>query len=380
MNVKNARTVADLREMTRRRVPKLFFDLVDAGSWNEQTVRRNIDDFAKIGLHQRVMFDVADRDLSTTILGEKSALPFGLGPAGSIGLLHHSGEPAAARAARAAGIPICVSTMSSYSVEEIAPHAGRPFWFQLYFVKDRGFVTEMVARALEAGCTTLFLTVDLAVRAEYHINYRNRLALPFRPRLSQLPEFAVKWPWTIAALRGGARFYGNLKGRVAGTSEAKSLFAWTGSQYDPSVTWAEMEWLRGIWPGKIVIKGILHPEDAKQAFACGAAGIVVSNHGGRQLDGAPSSISMLPRIADAVASDLDIILDSGIRTGQDVVRALALGARFCLLGRAYAFGLGAGGEAGVARAIEIIRDELSSTMALMGVRSVVDIDRNAIAN
>lgn len=370
--------IDDLREVSRRRVPKAFFDYIGAGSYGEETLRANREDMQKIKLRQRVLVDMANRDLSTTIVGQKSKLPFGLAPVAMVGMQHGDGEILAARAALEAGIPYTLSTMSINSIEDIAEATGKPFWFQLYVMRDRGFIRELVKRAEKANCSALVLTVDLQVLGQRHCDIRNGLSVPPQIKLHTLAEMAMKPRWVASVLSGKRWTFGNLAGHVKGMENVKSLSAWTATQFDQALNWKDIEWIKSIWPRKLIIKGILDPEDARLAAKSGADAIVVSNHGGRQLDGTASSISMLPKIADAVGSDIEVMFDGGIRTGADLVRALALGAKFCLIGRAYAWAVGAGGQKGCAKAIDILGKELDTTMALCGVTTIKGITRNVV--
>ena len=320
------------------------------------------------------------RDLSTTILGEPSALPLILAPVGLLGMQHGDGEIHACRAAQAAGIPFTQSTMSICSIEDIAAAVDKPFWFQLYVMKDRGFIKSLIERAIAAKCSALVLTVDLQVIGQRHQDIKNGMTVPPEWSLSKLFDFATKPAWVSGVLRGKRRTFGNIVGHVKNTDDLnRAVGDGSASQFDTSLSWKDVEWIRSIWPGKLVLKGILDVEDAEEAAKIGAQALVVSNHGGRQLDGAPSSIEALPEIVDAVGSKMEIMFDGGIRSGQDVMRALALGAKSCMIGRAYAYGLGAGGEAGVAKAIEIIRNELNVTMGLCGVNTIAEIDDHVLA-
>ena len=371
--------IADMRRLARRRVPKMFFEYADGGSYAEETLRANRADLERIKLRQRVLVDVSQRELATTMVGEPVALPFALAPVGLCGMQWGDGEILACRAAHAAGIPFCLSTMSIASIEDVAAAVEKPFWFQLYVMKDRGFVRALIDRAAAAKCSALVLTIDLQVLGQRHRDVHNGLTVPPEIRLKNILDIARKPAWALSALRGKRKTFGNLAGQVRGTENLNSLARWIAGQFDPALTWKDVEWIRSLWPGKLIIKGVLDVEDAKLAAKTGATALVVSNHGGRQLDGAPSSISALPRIVDAVGGEIEVMFDGGIRTGADVLRALALGARSCLIGRAYIYGLGAGGEDGVAKAIQIIRDELDVSMALCGVNSVRAIDRKVIA-
>ena len=370
--------IEDMRREARRRVPKMFFEYADHGSYAEETLRANRTDLERIKLRQRVLVDVAQRDLSTTILGERAALPMILAPIGLCGMQWGDGEILACRAAQAAGIPFCLSTMSICAIEDVAAAVDKPFWFQLYVMKDRGFVRALIERAIAAKCGALVLTVDLQVLGQRHCDLRNGMTVPPEPRLRNLIDIATKPAWALSVLRGKRKTFGNLSGYVRGMENVRSLSQWISGQFDPALSWADVEWIRSIWPGKLVLKGVLDVEDAKLAAKTGAAALIVSNHGGRQLDGAKSSIAALPGIVDAVGNEIDVMFDGGIRSGQDMMRALALGAGSCMIGRAYLYGLGAGGAEGVGRAIEILRKELDITMALTGTRRVADIGKHVL--
>ncbi|HEY3891571.1 MAG TPA: alpha-hydroxy acid oxidase [Bradyrhizobium sp.] len=377
--MKHITCIEDLRQLHMRRVPKAFFDYADRGSYSEDTLRANHDDLQQIKFRQRVLVDVSRRDLSTTILGEPAALPLILAPVGLLGMQHGDGEIHACRAAQAAGIPFTQSTMSICSIEDIAAAVDKPFWFQLYVMKDRGFIKSLIERAIAAKCSALVLTVDLQVIGQRHQDIKNGMTVPPEWSLSKLFDFATKPAWVSGVLRGKRRTFGNLVGHLRGTDDITALSSWISSQFDTSLSWKDVEWIRSIWPGKLILKGILDVEDAEEAAKSGAQALVVSNHGGRQLDGAPSSIEALPEIVDTVGSKIEILFDGGIRSGQDVMRALALGAKSCMIGRAYAYGLGAAGEAGVAKAIETIRNELNTTMGLCGVNTIAEIDDHVLA-
>jgi L-lactate dehydrogenase (cytochrome) len=370
--------IEDLREVSRRRVPKAFYDYICAGSYNEETLRANREDMQRIKLRQRVLVDMANRDLSTTIIGQKTALPFGLAPVAMIGMQHGNGEILAAQAANEAGIPFTLSTMSINSIEDIAEATGKPFWFQLYVMRDRGFIKELIKRAEQANCSALVLTVDLQVLGQRHCDVRNGLSVPPQIKPHTLLEMMMKPRWVASVLRGKRWTFGNLAGFVKGMDDVRQLSAWTATQFDQALNWKDIEWIKSLWPRKLILKGILDEQDARLAVKSGADAIVVSNHGGRQLDGTSSSIAMLPKIADAVGADIEVMFDGGIRTGSDLVRAIALGARFCLIGRAYAWAVGAGGKAGVAKAIELLGKELDTTMALCGVTSIKKITREVV--
>ncbi len=371
--------IEDLRQTARRKVPHAFFDFVEGGSYAERTLQANCADLERIKLRQRILVDVADRSTRTTILGEPASLPLALAPIGLCGMQHGDGEILACRAALEAGIPFCLSTMSVCSIEDVAQAVDRPFWFQLFFMKDRGFMRALIERAAAAECSALVVTVDLQVFGQRHRDIKNGMSVPPQMRIKTLLDIASKPAWALGVLRGKRRTLGNLAGRVRGVDSLDSLAKWIGGQFDTTTSWKDLEWLAGLWPGKLVIKGILDAEDARIAAQTGASALVVSNHGGRQLDGAPSSISVLPAIAEAVGPSTEILFDGGVRSGQDLMRAIALGARACLSGRAYIYGLGAGGQQGVERAIEIMRNELDVSMALTGTTSIDEIDRRVIA-
>ncbi len=377
--MKHITCIEDLRLLHKRNVPKAFFDYTDRGSYSEDTLRANHDDLQQIKFRQRILVDVSKRDLSTTILGEPAALPLILAPVGLLGMQHGDGEIHACRAAQAAGIPFTQSTMSICSIEDIAAAVDKPFWFQLYVMKDRGFIKALIERAIAAKCSALVLTVDLQVIGQRHQDIKNGMTVPPEWSLSKLIDFATKPTWVSGVLRGKRRSFGNLMGHLKGTEDITALSTWINSQFDTTLNWKDVEWIRSIWPGKLILKGILDVEDAEEAAKSGAQALVVSNHGGRQLDGAPSSIEVLPEIVDAVGSTMEILFDGGIRSGQDVMRALALGAKSCMIGRAYAYGLGAGGQAGVAKAIDVIRKELETTMGLCGVNTIAEIDDHVLA-
>jgi L-lactate dehydrogenase (cytochrome) len=382
MRLQHAMCIEDLRRMALRNVPRVFTDYMEAGSYSEHTRDANVADMKAIKLRQRVLVDMSKRKLSTTVLGEELALPLALAPTGLAGMQHADGEILACRAAHAAGIQYCQSTMSICSIEDIGTAVTKPWWFQLYVMRDRGFVEALIKRAELAGCTALFLTVDLPVNGQRHIDMRNGLSVP--PRLTARTVFDVlrrpAWAWRI--LNGKRKTFANIDGHLPGGGGfgAMTLAEWTHSQFDVTVSWKDVAWIRSIWPRKLVLKGILDPEDAREALKTGADGIVVSNHGGRQLDGAPSTIAALPKVADAIGGQKEILLDSGVRTGQDIFRALALGANACMIGRPFLYGLGAGGQAGVTRAISILKGELDTTMILAGIDDVKKIDHRAIAS
>jgi L-lactate dehydrogenase (cytochrome) len=371
--------IDDLRRIARRKVPRAFFDYADRGSYAEETLRANREDLERITLRQRVLVDVSQRNQQTTIIGEPASLPLSLGPIGLCGMQHGDGEILSCRAAQAAGIPFCLSTLSICSIEDVAAAVEKPFWFQLYVMKDRGFVRSLIERAIAAECSALVLTIDLQVLGQRHADVKNGMTVPPEIRLHNILDIATKPGWALGILRGKRKTFGNLEGRVPGMENVNSLAGWIAGQFDPALNWKDVEWIKSLWPGKLIIKGILDVEDAKLAAKTGAEALIVSNHGGRQLDGAPSSISMLPKIVEAVGSEIEIMFDGGIRSGQDVMRALALGAKSCMIGRAYIHGLGAYGGPGVAKALDILRNELSVTMGLCGVNTIAEIDDHVLA-
>ena len=378
--MKNVTCIDDLRQLARRRVPRAFFDYADSGSYQEETLRANRADLEAIKLRQRILVDVSSRSLATTILGQKVSSPFVLAPVGLLGMQHGDGEILSARAANEAGIPFTLSTMSICSIEDVAEATAKPFWFQLYVIHDRGFSKDILDRAVQAKCSTLVLTVDLQVLGQRHRDIKNGMTVPPEIRIRNIIDVASKPAWAWSILNGRRKTFGNLAGHVKGMENVNSLGVWIQSQFDPALSWKDVEWIKKIWPGKLILKGILDAEDARTAVKLGADAVVVSNHGGRQLDGAPSSISALPAIADAVGSDTELLFDGGVRTGADAMRALALGARACMIGRAYVYGLGAGGQAGVAKAIDILEKELSVAMALTGTNRIADIDGRVLVD
>lgn len=378
--MKNITCIEDLRQMHMRRVPKAFFDYCDRGSYAEETLHANRSDMGRIKFRQKILVDVSKHSLETTILGDKYAMPLMLAPIGLTGMQYGDGEIYACRAAHAAGIPYTLSTMSICSIEDVAAAVDKPFWFQLYVMRDRGFVKSLIERAIAAKCSALVLTVDLQVIGQRHADIKNGMTVPPRWTVEKFFDFATKPSWVINVLRGKHLTFGNLAGQMNNTEDLTSLSEWISTQFDPSLSWKDVDWIRSIWPGKLIIKGIMDINDAREAVKTGAEAMVVSNHGGRQLDGAPSSISVLPQIVQDVGDKIEIMFDGGIRSGQDVMRALALGAKSCMLGRSYIHGLGAAGQKGVARAVELIGKELSTTMGLCGVHAIQDIDRRVLVD
>lgn len=371
--------IEDLRVLAHKRVPRHVLDYYESGAYAEETLAANRRDLSAITLKQRVLAGAHDRSLSTTVLGEEQALPFALAPIGLLGLGYKDGEIHAARAAASAGIPFTLSTMSICSIEDVASATNKPFWFQLYIMKDRGFIANLIQRARAAKCSALVLTVDLQVLGQRHRDVKSGLTVPPRLRLETFLTMASKPGWVMSVLSGKRKTFGNLHGHPGGMDGVKTLAEWTAQQFDQALSWDDVAWVKNLWPGKLIIKGIMDADDARRAAESGADAIVVSNHGGRQLDGAPSSISALPKIADACGDKLEILFDGGVRSGQDVFRALALGARCCLIGRAFVYGLCANGEAGVLNALNLMRKELDVTMALTGVSKISGIDRHALA-
>ena len=376
MSVEQALTIADLKEQARRRVPKMFFEYADSGAWTEGTYRANEEDFHKIKLRQRVLVDMTNRSLESEMIGEKVSMPVAIAPTGFTGMQHADGEMLAAQAAEEFGIPFTLSTMSICSIEDVRSVTSKPFWFQLYVMQDRDFVLNLIDRAKAAGCSALVLTLDLQILGQRHKDLRNGLSAPPRFTPKHLWQMATRPFWCLDMLGTKRRTFGNIVGHAKGVGDLASLSSWTSEQFDPQLSWKDIAWIRERWGGKLILKGILDEEDARMSLDSGADAIIVSNHGGRQLDGAASSISMLPRIVDAVGDRMEVHLDGGIRSGQDVLKALCYGAKGTYIGRPFLYGLGAGGKAGVRRTREIIRKELDVTMALCGERDVKNLSRN----
>ena len=366
--------VEDLRRLAQKRVPRMFYDYADSGSWTESTYRANEADFARIKLRQRVAVDMRNRSSATTMIGQKVALA----PTGLTGMQHADGEILAARAAMAFGVPFTLSTMSICSIEDVAEHAGRGFWFQLYMMKDREFMSRLIGRAKAAGCSALVLTLDLQILGQRHKDLINGLSAPPKLTLKNIVNMATKPRWAWGMLRTARRGFGNIVGHVSGVDDMSSLSTWTAQQFDPALDWDVVQWVKQQWGGPLIIKGILDVADARLAAQSGADALVVSNHGGRQLDGAPSSIRVLPEIVDAVGSQIEVHLDGGVRSGQDVLRARALGAQAVYIGRPFLYGLGAMGQAGVTKALQLIHHELDVTMALCGHRDIEQVNREII--
>ncbi|MGV8938027.1 MAG: alpha-hydroxy acid oxidase [Allorhizobium sp.] len=371
--------IADLKALARRRVPKLFFDYADSGSYTESTYRANESDYARIKLRQRVMVDISGRSLATTMIGEKVAMPVALAPTGMTGMQRADGEMLAAQAAEAFGIPFTLSTMSICSIEDVASATTKPFWFQLYVMQDRDFVLALIERAKAAGCSALVLTADLQIMGQRHKDLRNGLTAPPRLIPKHMMQMAMRPGWCLDMLKTKRRTFGNIFGHVKSVTDLATLNVWAAKQFDEHLSWSDVAWIKQKWGGKLIIKGILDPEDARMAADSGADAIVVSNHGGRQLDGAHSTISMLPKIVAAVGDRIEVHLDGGIRSGQDVLKALALGAKGTYIGRPFLYGLGALGKPGVTKALEIIAKEMDITMALCGKPRIGEIDASIIA-
>jgi L-lactate dehydrogenase (cytochrome) len=372
--------IEDLRQLHQRNAPKAFYDYVDAGSYTEDTYRANSSDLAALKLRQRVAVNVDQRSTESTMIGGKVAMPTALAPVGLTGMQWADGEILAARAAENFGVPFTLSTMSICSIEDVAAGTTKPFWFQLYVMRDRDFIKRLIGRAKAARCSALMLTLDLQILGQRHKDLKNGMSVPPRIMVSNLVDMMMKPAWGLRMLGAKRKVFGNIVGHVKGAEGIVSLSKWTAGQFDPTLNWKDVEWVKNEWGGKLILKGIQDVEDAKIAASVGADAIVVSNHGGRQLDGALSSIKALPPIVDAVGDRIEVWMDGGIRSGQDLLKALALGARGTLIGRAFNFGLGAMGEAGVTTALEIIRKELDISMALCGVRNIGEVGRDIILN
>lgn len=370
--------INDLKNRARRRVPKMFFDYADSGSWTEGTYKANETDFSKIKLRQRIAVDMTNRSLKSTMVGQDVAMPVALAPTGLTGMQHADGEILAAQAAEEFGVPFTLSTMSICSLEAVAEKTKKPFWFQLYMMKDRDFIANLIERAKAVGCSALVLTLDLQILGQRHKDLRNGLSAPPKFTPKHIYQMATRPLWCLGMLRTKNHSFGNIVGHAKGVSDLSSLSSWTAEQFDPQLNWNDVEWIRNLWGGPLILKGILDVEDARMAARTGADAIIVSNHGGRQLDGAPSSIEVLPSIADAVSDQIEIHMDGGIRSGQDVLKAKCLGAQGTYIGRPFLYGLGADGKAGVTKALEIIRHELDVTMALCGKRDINSLDASII--
>ncbi|RFP21509.1 alpha-hydroxy-acid oxidizing protein [Duganella sp. BJB488] len=371
-------TVEDLRVLAQKRVPRMFYDYADAGSWTESTYRANVDDFQRIKFRQRVAVNLENRTLKSTMVGQEVAMPVALAPTGLTGMQHADGEILAAKAAEKFGVPFTLSTMSICSIEDIAANTSKPFWFQLYVMKDREFINRLIDRAKAARCSALVLTLDLQVLGQRHKDLRNGLSAPPKLTIANIVDMATKPRWVLGMLGTKRRSFGNIVGHASSVSDMSSLSAWTSQQFDLSLSWKDVEWIKQRWGGKLIIKGIMDAEDARLAVESGADALIVSNHGGRQLDGAQSSIGALPAIVDAVGTQIEVHMDGGVRSGQDVIKALALGAKGVYIGRPFLYGLGAMGEQGVSKCLDIIRNELDLTMAFCGLRDVTKVDKNIL--
>ncbi|MCH8104606.1 MAG: alpha-hydroxy-acid oxidizing protein [Proteobacteria bacterium] len=365
--------IKDLQKLARARVPKMFYEYADSGSWSESTYRANESSFADILLRQRVAVDITDRSLETTMIGQPVTMPIALAPVGLTGMQHADGEIKAAKAAEKFGVPFTLSTMSICSIEDVAAHTSKPFWFQLYVMRDRDFIERLIDRAKDAGCSALMLTLDLQILGQRHKDIRNGLSTPPKFTLHAMMQVLSRPRWCLNMLTTRRHSFGNIVGHAKGVGDLSSLSSWTAEQFDPKLSWSDINWIRERWGGKLILKGILDVEGAKMASKTGADAIIVSNHGGRQLDGAASSISALPAIVDAVGKDIEVHFDGGIRSGQDVLKAICLGAKSTYIGRAYIYGLGANGEAGVTEALSILSTELDTTMALCGERLLTNL-------
>ncbi|WP_395003399.1 L-lactate dehydrogenase [Cypionkella sp.] len=370
--------IDDLKTLYKKRTPKMFYDYAESGSYTEQTFRENTSDFAKIRLRQRVARDLTGRSTATTMIGEAVSMPVALAPVGSTGMQRPDGEIKAARAAAAFGVPFTLSTMSVCSIEDVAAHSSTPFWFQLYVMKDEDFVDAIIERARKAKCSALVVTLDLQILGQRHKDLKNGLTTPPKLTLPNILNIMTKPQWAMEMLATPRRTFRNIVGHAKGVTDLANLSAWTNEQFDPLLTWDKVKRIRDQWGGKLILKGILDADDARMAMDVGADAIIVSNHGGRQLDGALSSIRVLPSIVAAVGDQTEVYLDSGIRSGQDVLKALALGAKGTFIGRSYIYGLGAMGQAGVTKALEIIHKELDISMALCGVQKAVELNREHV--
>nr|WP_182417473.1 alpha-hydroxy acid oxidase [Bartonella sp. HY038] len=370
--------IADLKKAAKRRVPKMFFDYADSGAWTESTYRANENDFKQIKLRQKVLVDMTGRSLQSEMIGQKVAMPVALAPTGLCGMQHADGEILAAQAAEEFGVPFTLSTMSICSIEDVRSSTTKPFWFQLYVMRDRDFVTNLIDRAKAANCSALVLTLDLQILGQRHKDLRNGLSAPPRFTPKHIMQMAMRPKWCFDMLKTQRRTFRNIDGHAKGVSDLSSLSAWTAEQFDPKLNWQDVEWIKNKWGGPLILKGILDADDAHKAAESGADALIVSNHGGRQLDGASSTISILPEIINAVGSKIEVHLDGGIRSGQDVLKALALGAKGTYIGRPFLYGLGANGKQGVRQVLDIIAKELDITMALCGKQKVTDLDESVI--
>jgi L-lactate dehydrogenase (cytochrome) len=370
--------IEDLRVLAQKRVPRMFYDYADSGSWTESTYRANESDFQKIKLRQRVAVNMEGRSTATQMIGQDVAMPVAIAPTGLTGMQHADGEILAAKAAKKFGVPFTLSTMSICSIEDVAKHAGEGFWFQLYVMKDRAFIERLIDRAKAANCKALVLTLDLQILGQRHKDLKNGLSAPPKLTLPNIINIATKPRWALGMLGTPRRQFGNIVGHVSGVADMSSLSSWTAQQFDPCLNWGDVEWIKNRWGGKLILKGIQDVEDARMAVRSGADAIIVSNHGGRQLDGAQSSIEALPAIVSEVGSQIEVHMDGGVRSGQDVLKAMALGAKGTYIGRAFLYGLGAMGEEGVSKALEIIHKELDLSMAFCGRTQMHQVDSSIL--
>ncbi|MBU2891689.1 alpha-hydroxy acid oxidase [Celeribacter halophilus] len=370
--------IDDLKRLHKKRTPKMFYDYCESGSWTEQTFRENVSDFDKIRLRQRVAVDMEGRSTASKMIGQDVAMPVALAPVGLTGMQRADGEIKAARAAEKFGVPFTLSTMSICSIEDVAEHTSKPFWFQLYVMRDQEFLKNIIQRAKDAGCSALVLTLDLQILGQRHKDLKNGLSAPPKLTPAVIADLATKWTWGLEMLRTKRHGFGNIIGHAKGVDDPSSLFTWTAEQFDPRLDWGKIAAIKEMWGGPLILKGVMEPEDAIMAAKVGCDAIIVSNHGGRQLDGALSSIRALQPILDAVGDQVDVHLDSGIRSGQDVLKALAMGAKGTFIGRAFVYGLGAMGEEGVTKALEVIQKELDVSMALCGRKTIADLDRDML--
>ncbi len=370
--------IQDLKDIYHRRVPKMFYDYCESGSWTEQTFRENTSDFDQLRLRQRVAVDITGRSTASEMIGQKVAMPVALAPVGMTGMQCADGEIKAARAAEKFGVPFTLSTMSICSIEDVAENTTAPFWFQLYTMRDTGYVSRLIQRAKDAKCSALVITLDLQILGQRHKDLKNGLSAPPKPTLKNMINLSTKWGWGLEMLKTKRRFFGNIVGHVDDVSDPASLMDWTAQQFDPTLDWGKIKQIKDEWGGKVILKGILDAEDAKMALNVGADAIIVSNHGGRQLDGALSSIKALPAILDAVGDKVEVHMDGGIRSGQDILKAVALGAKGTYIGRTFIYGLGAMGEAGVTKALEVLHKEMDISMALCGHRTMDEVSRDTL--
>ena len=370
--------IQDLKDIYHRRVPKMFYDYCESGSWTEQTFRENTSDFDQLRLRQRVAVDMTGRSTASEMIGQKVAMPVALAPVGMTGMQCADGEIKAARAAEKFGVPFTLSTMSICSIEDVAENTTAPFWFQLYTMRDTGYVSRLIQRAKDAKCSALVITLDLQILGQRHKDLKNGLSAPPKPTLKNMINLSTKWGWGLEMLKTKRRFFGNIVGHVDDVSDPASLIDWTAQQFDPTLDWDKIKQIKDEWGGKVILKGILDAEDAKMALNVGADAIIVSNHGGRQLDGALSSIKALPAILDAVGDKVEVHMDGGIRSGQDILKAVALGAKGTYIGRTFIYGLGAMGEAGVTKALEVLHKEMDISMALCGHRTMDEVSRDTL--